>query len=275
MLRQGQPTTPRRGMQARNRHRGDEGAPDGDAAGNFDLIGVTPAATVDASGLDPGPVLLMVRNAVARIDEGAVLEVTGGDDGLGDELSGWCRLNGCDVVASVDAGADRTWLLRKGPAAPAWERPDWGISLPRRDGRRIDLRDWFEGRAGQVPEEAPTYYGFVPRGAVAEPGMPQYPYTLNRKLDVWADNVQDLYEQAKSKQWNATTDIPWSDLRPLPDEMERAVCQLMTFLAENEYAALYIPAKFLPRINAQYVEVVLFIGTIINDEARHIEAFTK
>src|SRR5437660_666453 len=123
MLRQGQPTTPRRGMQARNRHRGDEGAPDGDAAGNFDLIGVTPAATVDASGLDPGPVLLMVRNAVARIDEGAVLEVTGGDDGLGDELSGWCRLNGCDVVASLDAGADRTWLLRKGPAAAAWERP--------------------------------------------------------------------------------------------------------------------------------------------------------
>ena len=79
MLRQGQPTTPRRGMQARNRHRGDEGAPDGDAAGNFDLIGVTPAATVDASGLDPGPVLLMVRNAVPRIDEGAVLEVTGGE----------------------------------------------------------------------------------------------------------------------------------------------------------------------------------------------------
>src|SRR5439155_7152098 len=100
-------------------------------------------------------------------------------------------------------------------------------------------------------------------------------YTLNRKLDVWADNVQDLYEQAKSKQWNATTDIPWSDLRPLPDEMERAVCQLMTFLAENEYAALYIPSKFLPRINAQYIEAVLFLAAVINDEARHIEVFTK
>src|SRR5256885_16869045 len=76
-------------MQAPNTHDGDEGAPpDGDVpAGDFHLIGVTPAATVDASGLDPGPVLLMVRNAVARIDEGAVLEVTGGDDGLGDELS--------------------------------------------------------------------------------------------------------------------------------------------------------------------------------------------
>jgi hypothetical protein len=57
--------------------------------------------------------------------------------------------------------------------------------------------------------------------------------------------------------------------------MERSVCQVMTFLAENEYAALYIPARFLPRINAQYIEVVLFLGTVINDEARHIEAFTK
>jgi len=105
--------------------------------------------------------------------------------------------------------------------------------------------------------------------------MPALPFTLNRKLDVWADNLPDLYEQAKAQQWNATTDVPWASLAPLPDELERAVCQIMTFLAENEYAALYIPAKFLPRINARYAEAVLFLGTIINDEARHIEAFTK
>src|SRR5206468_7169156 len=64
----------------------------------------------------------------------------------------------------------------------AWEKPDWGISLPRRDGRRIDLRDWFEGRAGDVPDVAPTYYGFVPRGAVAEPGMPPYPRSEERRV---------------------------------------------------------------------------------------------
>jgi hypothetical protein len=137
------------------------------------------------------------------------------------------------------------------------------------------VRDWFQGRAGDVPAEAPTYLGFTPRGAVAEPGMPSYPFALNRKEDVWAESLPDLYEQAKAQQWNATTDIPWADLPELPDDVERAVCQLMTFLAENEYAALYIPAKFLPRINSQYVEAVLFLGTMIVDEARHIEAFTK
>jgi hypothetical protein len=241
---------------------------------DFDLIGITPAERLDASGLEAGQVLLAVRNAVARLDSDDVIEVSGPDE-LGDELSGWCRLNGCDLVASLDAGAHRTWLLRKTAAAAAWERPDWGITLPRRDGRRIDLRDWFQGRVGAVPEEAPTYYGFVPRGAIAEPGMPPYPFTLNTKADVWADNIAGLYEQAKAQQWNASEDIPWDQLRPLPDDLERAVCQLMTFLAENEYAALYIPAKFLPRINARFVEPVLFLATIINDEARHIEVFTK
>jgi hypothetical protein len=49
----------------------------------------------------------------------------------------------------------------------------------------------------------------------------------------------------------------------------------MTFLAENEYSALYVPAKFVPRINPQFAEVVFFLCTQMADEARHIEAFTK
>ncbi len=241
----------------------------------FDVIDVTPAATVESEDLDAGTVLLMVRNAIARLGPGDVLEVRAGSDGLREELSSWCRLNQCELIAGLDAGAQVAYLLRKGEGAARWDRPDWGVRLPRREGRTIDLRDWFVGRAGEVSETVPTYFGFVPRGAVAEPGMPEYPFTLNRKDDVWADNLATLYEQAKTQQWDATTDIPWDRLEPLPDDLERAVCQMMTFLAENEYAALYIPAKFLPRINAHYVEPVLFLATIINDEARHIEAFTK
>jgi hypothetical protein len=42
----------------------------------------------------------------------------------------------------------------------------------------------------------------------------------------------------------------------------------MTFLAQNEYAALYVPAGLL-------VELVLWLGSHIHDEARHIEVFTK
>ena len=234
---------------------------------------ITPAALVDGRALDSMTGLLMlVRNAVGRARPGDVIEVRAADASAAEDLAAWCRLSRCDLV-SLDAGDHTRYLVRV--ASGGSEHPDWGIRLPHRDGARIDVRDWFAGRAGEVPGEAPTYLGFVPRGAVAEPGMPSFPFSLNRKEDVWASSLPDLYEQAKAQQWNATTDIPWDRLEPLPEEIERAVCQLMTFLAENEYAALYIPAKFLPRINARYVEVILFLGTMILDEARHIEAFTK
>ena len=67
-------------------------------------------------------------------------------------------------------------------------------------------------------------------------------------------------------------DIRWRVLRPLPTHLERAVCQIMTHLAENEYAALYVPARFIPRIHPHFAEVVLFLSTQVVDEARHIEA---
>jgi hypothetical protein len=58
-------------------------------------------------------------------------------------------------------------------------------------------------------------------------------------------------------------------------ELEQAVAQIMTFLAENEFSALYAPARFLPRIHPHFAEVALFLATQLADEARHIEAFLR
>jgi hypothetical protein len=49
----------------------------------------------------------------------------------------------------------------------------------------------------------------------------------------------------------------------------------MTFLAENELSALYVPATFLPRIHPAYAEVAMFLATQLNDESRHIEVFLR
>jgi TusA-related sulfurtransferase len=245
-----------------------EKAPDG-----F-VTGVNPSEVLDLRGVGAGQAgLVVTRNTLERLAEDEVLEVLLSDGGLRDDLAGWAHLAGHELIADLDA-SDHTKLLIAKKTHSHAEKPDWGVRMPLRDGV-LDLRDWFLGRAGAVPYDASTYLGFVPRGAVADTAKPDFPYRLNRKSDVWADNLPDLYEQAKAQQWNASTDIAWADLKPLPEPVERAVCQLMTFLAENEYAALYIPAKFLPRINAQFVEPVMFLATIINDEARHIEAFTK
>jgi hypothetical protein len=49
----------------------------------------------------------------------------------------------------------------------------------------------------------------------------------------------------------------------------------MTFLAENELSAMYVPARFLPRIHPAYVETAQFLASQIADEARHVDVFTK
>ncbi len=118
-------------------------------------------------------------------------------------------------------------------------------------------------------------YPFAHRGSIIDPHIPDLGFTINRKIDVWAENLDELYEKAKAQQWNATTDIQWNNIAKLPDDIEKAICQVMTFLVENEYIALYLPAKFLPRINPHFNEVLLFLSTQVVDEARHVEVFAR
>jgi hypothetical protein len=129
--------------------------------------------------------------------------------------------------------------------------------------------------ANDVPEMVPRDVGFVPIGAVAERGAPPFDWRLHRRDGVWAPEVAELAEQATAEQWDASRDIPWEAARDLPEHLERAVAQVMTFIAQNEYAALYVPAGFLPQMHPSYAELVMWLSSHINDEARHIEVFTK
>ena len=161
------------------------------------------------------------------------------------------------------------------PDTTNWGEPDWGIRVPPRDGGGIDLRDCFVGQAGQVPEDAPPHWGLAQRGSVVDPHTPHFDFPVNKKAVVWAENIADLVEQAKVGHWDATTDIPWQDLKPLPEDLERATCQICTFMIQNEYLALYLPAKLLTRVDPRFTEVVLFLASQVDDEARHVEVFTK
>ena len=131
---------------------------------------------------------------------------------------------------------------------------------------------------GDMPDTV-TWRNFAARGSVREPYIDEMPtlddYTVLDRNEVWADNVLTLYEEAKARQWNATRDIPWSELRPLPDDLEKATCQLCTFLTEVEFIAGDFPAKWLFRIPQDFLEVKSFLSTQIMDEARHQEVFRK
>ncbi len=95
------------------------------------------------------------------------------------------------------------------------------------------------------------------------------------RADVYADNVRLLYEEAVQRQWSSATDIPWETIGPVPDDIERAMCELCTFLTEVEFIAGDTPGQWMPKINSEHHEVKLFLLTQIMDEARHLDVFRK
>src|SRR5207253_855075 len=112
--------------------------------------------------------------------------------------------------------------------------------------------------------------GVVFRGAPrAQPG-PGMPYTITKRELVWADNLNDLIERAKRRQWNASTDIPWSEGRNVAPDVEDALAVVLTWMLQQEYAAWYLPAKFISQIHPAYTEVGIFLSTQLEDEARHV-----
>lgn len=131
---------------------------------------------------------------------------------------------------------------------------------------------------GDIPEKA-DWFNFAPRGSIREPYRDRMPvvddYTVLDRGEVWADNVITLYEEAKARQWNATRDIAWHELEALPEDLEKATCQLCTFLTEVEFAAGDFPAKWMYRTPQDFLEVKSFLSTQIMDEARHQEVFRK
>ncbi len=126
-----------------------------------------------------------------------------------------------------------------------------------------------------IDDVAPDRFPFAPRGSFVDAHVPDFGFAITRRDDVWTDSLVDLYRKAKAEQWDASLDIPWDRIPPLPEDLDQAICQVSTFLAENELIALYLPAKFLPKISPYYAEVAQFLATQIADEARHLEVFTR
>jgi hypothetical protein len=202
-------------------------------------------------GFDRGAHLL-VAHALARVGAGAPLDVHSRDGALAVHLRAWCRANGHrfdepGIVVKGDTGDRRlTGAVRAGdPATPAGlDRPD------------------------------PTW-GLAARGALVETGGPPVRFDLDRAPLVWADLAPRLYAQAVASQWDPATAIDWNAPVDHPDDVETAVVQVMTYLVENEQAALVVPARFVGRVHPYFREVMQLLAVQIADEARHVEVFTR
>jgi TusA-related sulfurtransferase len=220
--------------------------------------------------------LILVTRALDKLKPGDILEVLSDNEPAGHDISAWARLGGHRWMGCASQNGRWCFRIEKGSALRILTHRefDWGNRAPIQNGR-FDTRQWLLGEAGKIQSAPPLSNGFAPRGSVVEDGSPTFPFDVTDRTHAWSESAAESYEQATAGHWDGSSDIPWSELRPLNEDLERAVCQLMTFLAENEYSALYVPAKWIARIHPHFAETVLFLATQVRDEARHIEVFVK
>ena len=211
-------------------------------------------------GLDEGGHLL-VKQALLR-ESGIV--VRGTSPALAIDLPAWCRAQGhaCEQLV------ERSTIDAEGIAGSAV----FAITRSPYDRWRGAER---AGGPTEVVERPPTRWGLAARGALVEAGAPELDLAHATKADIWADEAARLYAQASAAQWDPATAIPWDAPIEHPDEVEDAVVQVMTFLIENETAALLVPARFLGKIHPHFREVMQLLAIQTADEARHIEVFTR
>jgi len=241
------------------------------------MISDSSAISIDALGLSGSDGLfLLISRALDRLKPGAVLEISSDNPSVDHDLPAWSRFTANRYVGRSLSNGRAVHRIEKGFAARILTdcELDWDNHAKITNGH-FDTRAWLIGRTAVIREKALRSDGFAPRGATVETGSPEFPFDVIDRTHAWNESAADFYDQARSGYWDAARDIPWNDLVPLDEELERAICQLMTFLAENEYSALYVPAKWIARIHPHFAETVLFLSTQVSDEARHIEVFVK
>lgn len=202
-------------------------------------------------GFAEGAHLLVVR-ALRGLPVGGRLVVRGTEPSLNVHLRAWCRANGHQLEEG-----ERLEVVR-GAA---------------------DLARWVGAeRAGSptgVVSRPAAHWGLAARGALVEAGGPAGPFDVVERDVVWADLAPRLYAHAAAEQWNPATAVEWSAPFTLAEDIESAVVQVMTYLVENEQAALVIPARLLSRVHPHFHEVQQLLAVQAADEARHMEVFTR
>ncbi len=240
---------------------------------------MTPSSAAGAVAIEAGELtiggglLALVRPTLDLLEPGGVLAVLSRSTAVREDLPSWCRAERHEYLGreEVAEGMDRHLIARGTFSVPQGTR-EGSLSIDGRDGRPSSAAMLT---AVPMPARASVETGFAPRGSRVEPGGPAYPFALNERDRVAPPDVARLYDQAVASQWDANRDIPWNTVGKLAPPLEHAIGQIMTFLAENELSALYLPSRFISLIHPAFAEVAMFLASQLADEARHIDVFLK
>jgi hypothetical protein len=213
---------------------------------------------IDELGLDRGA-HLFIEAALIKLAVGAYLAICGSAPDLRMHLATWCRTSGHGFIPADPGAKEVGWVVR---------------------GEGMDARWLHAERTGdatspqQLAAFAPGRWGLAARGALLEAGAPEFHFPLNHREQVWSDDAPRLYAQAAAAQWDPARALDWTPpiLSPIVDA---AVAQIMTFLIENENAALLVTARFLAQIHPHFRESMQVLAIQAADEARHSAVFTR
>jgi hypothetical protein len=203
-------------------------------------------------GLDAGGHLLIERALRGQPAETRLM-VDGRHPMLGLQLGAWCRVRGHRLEQ-----VDGRYVVVRGTAVD----DRWHQAIRAGDPRRASAR-------------ADRVWGLAARGALVEAGGPELTVDWADRDLVWADAAPQLYANAAAHQWDPATAADWDAPTDVPPDIEDAVVQVMTYLVENEQAALIIPARLLSRLHPHFREVMQLLAAQVADEARHVEVFTR
>ena len=208
-------------------------------------------------GLESGGDVLL-RRALRALAPGEALQVAGQHPELDLHLRTWCRVLGHRFEPAADAGD-----ALRGSITPAAHF-----------GRLPSERSGAASAAG-VDSRPPPHWGLAGRSAEIELGGPAFDFALIDKIELSTGDAARFYARAAASQWDPEQAINWSAPIMHDGEIEDAVVQLMTYLIENETAALLVPARFLARLHPHFREVMQVLAIQAADEARHVEVFTR
>jgi hypothetical protein len=210
---------------------------------------------------------LLLKRALRQAAAGEPVVVTGTAPGLEVDLRAWCRAEGHRFEwqtnpADIIHNGGRAVIANGGAESKRWA--DAGHVGSDRDP------------AGDtVAEHPPRAWGLAARGATIEAGTPEFDFQLVDKVEVWSDDAARIYQQAVAAQWDPETAIPWNAPFVNAEDVEDGVVQIMTYLIENEIAALIIPSRFIAQMHPHFREVMQVLAVQAADEARHVEVFTR
>ena len=182
--------------------------------------------------------------------------------------------------AEVDGKRAKEFLEGGQAAVPrdlSWMKvpTEWGIRARASDPEMgLTIGDLNVGTYGDIPD---VWYNRseIARGSFPAAVVEDMGYTIFDKAIIWADSCVPLYEEAIRDRWVSATDLDWASLQPLSPELEKAVCQFLTEQSERAYYVGALWSGWLPEISYGYLELKLFLSTVIYDLARHAEAFRK